>query len=67
MVIKDDILLVGGQQYEGIYTVSLKNCELFGKAKTSILFDIFSIINLSNGKILAGIEEDKRIFSLIEY
>ena len=67
MAIKDDILLVGGQQCEGIYLISLKNYELIGKAKTDILFDVFSIINLSNGNILAGIEEDKRNFSIVEY
>jgi len=67
MVIKDDILLVGGQQCEGIYLISLKNYELIGKTKTDIIFDVFSIINLSNGNILAGTEEDKRNFSLVEY
>jgi len=67
MVMKDDILLVGGQQCEGIYLISLKNYELIGKSKTDILFDVFSIINLSDGNILAGIEEDKRNFSIVEY
>ena len=67
MAIKNEILLVGGQQCEGIYLISLKNYELIGKNKTDIIYDVFSIINLSNGNILAGIEEDKRNFSIVEY
>jgi hypothetical protein len=67
MVIKDNILLVGGQQCEGIYLINLKNYELIGKTKADIIYDVFSIINLSNGNILAGIEEDKRNFSIVEY
>ena len=66
MVKHNDILLVGGQQSEGIYLISLKNYELIKKTKTD-LYDIFSIINLSNGNILSGVEEDNRNFSLIEY
>ena len=66
MVKHNDILLVGGQQCEGIYLISLKNFELIGKNKTD-LYDIYSIINLSNRNILAGVEEYNRNFSLVEY
>jgi hypothetical protein len=62
----NDILLVGGQQYEGIYLISLKNYELIGKNKND-LYDIYSIFNLFNGNILAGVEEYNRNFSLVEY
>ena len=66
MVKHNDILLVGGQQCEGIYLISLKKYELIGKTQTN-LFDIYSIINLTNGNMLAGVEEDNRNFALVEY
>ena len=66
MAKKNDILLVGGQQCEGIYLISLKDYELIGQTKKDI-YDIYSIINISNGNILVGAEEEKRNFSIIEY
>ena len=61
-----NILLVGGQQSNGIYLIDLKEYELIGKAQTE-LYDVFSMTNLTNGNILAGVEEEDRNFSLVEY
>ena len=66
MIKHNDILLVGGQQCEGIYLINLKNYELIGKTKTE-LYDVYSIINLTNGNILSGVEEYHRNFSFVEY
>ena len=43
MVKHNDILLVGGQQNEGIYLISLKNYELIDKKRTE-LYDILIIL-----------------------
>ena len=61
-----NILLIGGQQCTGIYLIDLKEYELIGNVHTE-LYDVYSMTNLTNGNILAGVEESDRNFSLVEY
>ena len=62
----ENILLVGGYSSNGIYIINTDNYQIIAQIHKNLQY-VYSIIELMNGNILIGCEDENSKYSLIEY
>ena len=66
-MINENILLIGGYSSNGIYIINTDNYQLISQIEKGKKSYVYSIIELMNGNILVGCQDENSKYSLIEY
>ena len=74
-MINDKTLFIGGDEYNGIYSIDVDNYQVTSLIKDKNIVSISTIINLNNGNILIGCKKEDKTkkdnisysYSLVEY
>ena len=74
-MINDKTLFIGGDNYNGIYSINVNNYQVTSLIKNTNIVSISTIIKLYNGNILIGCQKEDKSnkedisysYSLVEY